>query len=945
MPLNSINELAEASIGATVPNLEHVWPEIQRRLEQDCCQASMDAFKCSLGAVLSGASTTFPACELTSGQLFALCSDAFCVTEDGCLVLDDVCGGLQPSIQLDDRYASATSLEQLISKGAPSLKGCKTLVVEGDVTFCRNVVVKGDVTIRNLSEERRMVPPGSYENMVLDLTVVQVRAPTKDSFWSAYQTKMERDGCSATEIGAFKQHFEVLKFGVSLTLPESMLEPVDSLPRLETLNIHPNADLLAKTVFLKLNGGLGTSMGFDKAKALLTVKQGNSFLDLIARQVDSRQRNFKTNVHFMFMNSFATSTDTLEALMKHTDLGSDWWAELLQSKAPKVNASDLTPASCRSEPAHEWVAPGHGDLYTALAGTGTLDKLIKKGIRYMFVSNADNLASSIDLDILTHFATSGSPFMMEVVDRTEADRRGGHLARCKSSGRLVLRESAQCSVQEESAFQDIARHKYFNTNNLWIDLHALQALLEENHGAMQLPVIKKKKAVDPHDRSSAKVLQLESAAGSAIECFPEATALVVPRQRFSSVKTSSDLLVLRSDAYILTDDNCIILHPDCEGAPPDVRLDGRYRSADAMERLIPKGAPSLRQCKKLVVEGFVRFCRGVVIKGSVTIRNASKERRMVAPGTYENLVLDLTVVECKAPLEACQPTEVLSSGPQEVGMVQVAEMMQAEPQPESAAATVAEGEGEGTAERKKRRKRHGMGQSIFESQPVATTADSGHTKPWVEVECPSQVQSTFESTPKSSTADIVAGKSLQQVPVDPSESSIFESTPTHSIADSGHQASCLLTKAASSAEVQSTFESTPAQTTADASADTAAHAEMTDLATPRCCHGIFESQPSEPVATVTHADIPEKETPDLQDRSVFESQPLKSVASVKHGELWKLAESDQGVFESVPIASKAHAKAGVDAVNSDSEYETDDEYETDEYVTDTEEDSMYDDSS
>jgi hypothetical protein len=515
---------------------------------------------------------------------------------------------------------------------------------------------------------------------------------------------------------------------------------------------------------------------------------------------------------------------------------------------------------------------------------------------------------------------------------------------------------------------------------------------------MQLPVIKKKKALDPHDRSSAKVFQLESAAGSAIECFQGATALVVPRRRFSCVKTSSDLLVLRSDAYTLTDDSCVILHPDCEGAPPDVRLDGRYRSADAMERLIPKGAPSLRQCKKLVIEGFVRFCKGVVIKGNVTIRNASKERRMVAPGTYENLVLDLTVVECKAPLEACHPTEVLGSGPQQVGTAQIAETMLPEARSESTAALVAEGGG--MAERKKRKKRHGLGQTIFESQPVVTTADSGHTQPHVEVECPSLLQSTFESTPKNSTADIVAGKFLQQQPGDPTESSIFESTPTQSVADSGHcEASCPLKKEATCAEVQSTFESTPAQTTADASAvdqampqaaqdrvvfesdpqtslatvraaDTADHAEATDLAIPSvfesepcpsvaavthgdkfmqgeddCCHGVFESQPCDPVATVTYADTAEKETSDLQEQSIFESQPLESLASVKHGALYKLADTEQGVFESMPVASKAHAKAGVDAVASDSEYETDDEYETDEYVTDTEEDSMYDDSS
>ncbi|CAJ1445206.1 unnamed protein product, partial [Effrenium voratum] len=293
-----------------------------------------------------------------------------------------------------------------------------------------------------------------------------------------------------------------------------------------------------------------------------------------------------------------------------------------------VTASDMSPADWSAETAHEWCPPGHGDLYPAMLGSGTLEKLLKKGFsarsqhyrlvlgelcyRYMFVSNSDNLGATMDLKILTHFVHSGAPFMMEVAERTDADKKGGHLAVDKASGGLLLRESAQCPDEDEKEFQNVAKYKFFNTNNLWVDLVALKREFRRNDGALPLPVMKNSKTVDPRDKASTKVLQLETAMGAAIQCFQGASALVIPRSRFAPVKTTNDLLALRSDAYKLTEDFRIVLAPEREGVPPDVKLDGMYKFTapwqrsefpDAMEKLIPNGPPSLINCKKLVVEG------------------------------------------------------------------------------------------------------------------------------------------------------------------------------------------------------------------------------------------------------------------------------------------------------------------------------------------------------
>jgi UDP-N-acetylglucosamine pyrophosphorylase len=237
---------------------------------------------------------------------------------------------------------------------------------------------------------------------------------------------------------------------------------------------------------------------------------------------------------------------------------------------------------------------------------------------------------------LGYFAGSGLSFLMEVAERTASDRKGGHLARRRSNGRLVLRESSQCPKEDETSFQDITRHRLFNTNNLWIRLDHLKAALDRNGGALPLPLITNAKTVDPRDPNSPKVLQLESAMGAAIECFEQAGALLVPRSRFSPVKTTSDLLALRSDAYRVTDDFRLVLDESRCGQPPLVELDAHYKVLADFEGFFPDGAPSLLACDSLKVSGKVCFSAGVICQGRVEFCNASAETRTVAPGTFRD---------------------------------------------------------------------------------------------------------------------------------------------------------------------------------------------------------------------------------------------------------------------------------------------------------------------
>merc|ERR1719506_2501803 len=302
-----------------------------------------------------------------------------------------------------------------------------------------------------------------------------------------------------------------------------------------------------------------------------------------------------------------------------------------------MTAEDYSPASWPAEPEHEWCPPGHGDLYPAMLGSGTLDKLLAAGMKYMFVSNSDNLGATMDISILTYFVSTGAPFMMEVAARTDADKKGGHLAVLKESGGLTLRESAQCPKEDEKAFQDTSKYAYFNTNNLWVDLAQLAGAFDTHGGFLPLPVMKNDKTVDPRDKKSTKGVQLETAMGAAISCFDGATALLIPRSRFAPVKKCDDLIALRSDAYVLTQDFRIELAPARNGVPPLVKLDDAYKFVDAMDALIPNGVPSLIDCTSMKIEGDkVEFAAGVVVKGNVKFINKSDEKKIVAAGIYEN---------------------------------------------------------------------------------------------------------------------------------------------------------------------------------------------------------------------------------------------------------------------------------------------------------------------
>ncbi len=445
---------------------------------------------------------------------------------------------------------------------------------------------------------------------------------------SAFIQKMEKEGLSSTVVDTFTFYYRKVVNGETGLVSERDIEPLrtDDVADASKLKRFEEAGKAAysKAVMIVLNGGLGTSMGLTRAKSLLEVKNNQSFLEITLKQAD------RQDVKLCFMNSFNTHDDTLDAVDRIQPVNPP--LHFLQNRFPKILQDDFAPPSWPEYPNLEWNPPGHGDIYTALYSSGTLQKLLEEDITYAFISNSDNLGATLDDALLGYFVENSFPFMMEISQRGPLDTKGGHLARL-ATGRLILREIAQCPKEDLNSFQNIHYHCFFNTNNIWVNLKVLYDLIQKE-GMVRLPMILNSKTLDPRDIASPSVYQIETAMGAAISLFEGATAVIVGKNRFLPVKTCNDLLVIRSDRYLLTKNATLTPNPDIQAEVITVKLDPTfYGKIDQFDLRFPQNIPSLMACGSLTIKGDVLFEGGVTIKGNVVIKNSKTEQAVIKEGT------------------------------------------------------------------------------------------------------------------------------------------------------------------------------------------------------------------------------------------------------------------------------------------------------------------------
>ncbi|ESW13954.1 hypothetical protein PHAVU_008G240600 [Phaseolus vulgaris] len=368
-------------------------------------------------------------------------------------------------------------------------------------------------------------------------------------------------------------------------------------------------NLLDKLAVLKLNGGLGTTMGCTGPKSVIEVRDGLTFLDLIVIQIENLNSKYGSNVPLLLMNSFNTHDDTQKIIEKYQNSNIEIHT-FNQSQYPRLVVEDFVPLPSKGRTDKDgWYPPGHGDVFPSLSNSGKLDALLSQGKEYVFVANSDNLGAIVDLKILHHLIQNKNEYCMEVTPKTLADVKGGTLISYEE--RVQLLEIAQVEDEHVNEFKSIEKFKIFNTNNLWVNLNAVKRLVEAD--ALKMEIIPNPKEVD-----GIKVLQLETAAGAAIRFFDKAIGINVPRSRFLPVKATSDLLLVQSDLYTL--ENGFVIRNKARTNPenPSIELGPEFKKvSNFLGRF--KSIPSIVELDTLKVAGDVWFGAGVILKGKVSI--------------------------------------------------------------------------------------------------------------------------------------------------------------------------------------------------------------------------------------------------------------------------------------------------------------------------------------
>ena len=388
------------------------------------------------------------------------------------------------------------------------------------------------------------------------------------------------------------------------SLPDfsSLPSPVDS----------KTARQLSKLVVGKLNGGMGTSMGCVGPKSLVMVRDNKSFLDLILEQIEELNQKWNQKIPLLLMNSFYTHEETQAHLS-----GLKFSSEIIgfqQNKFPRLHVESLSPLTPDKWGDQAYYPPGHGDFYQCVWQQGILQRLIDAGREILFISNADNLGAVVDFVILNHMDEFNIPFLMEMTPKTSADVKGGSLY--QQDGKLKLLEIARVPDDKVGEFCDQKKFKVFNTNNIWINLIALEKRL--NQGPLELTVLVNRKNI-----GETPVVQLETAIGSALECFEGAVGLTVSRDRFLPVKKTDDLLLVRSNLFTLNKGQLKINPQRKSQYLPKIELGEFLQNIENFQKSLPI-IPDLVDLEELKIKGDVRFEGTACLKGKVHLEGLKK---------------------------------------------------------------------------------------------------------------------------------------------------------------------------------------------------------------------------------------------------------------------------------------------------------------------------------
>jgi len=414
---------------------------------------------------------------------------------------------------------------------------------------------------------------------------------------------------------------------------------------------------LSQLIVIKLNGGRGLSLGLEHSKSRLVVSNDMTFMDIVVRQIEYLNDLYKVSIPLLLMNSFVTHEDSVKLTKKYENRNIKIY-HFKQSRFPRMRKDTLNPCCSDGKAIHpqEWNPPGSGDVFRSLKRSGYLDKFMKEGKKFAFISNVENIGGipgRVDFKLLNLMKHSENDFLLEVCERISTDHQGGILCHesvlpsnenenpnsakerdpKESRERLGLLELSQVPVDKQSLFS-AKKYKYWNTNSIWIRLDALDEKLKTH--SLNLGIILKAVQTGSHG-----IVQFESPAATSIQSFSKAKLIVVPRYRYWDIKSTAALFLLQSNLYNVDPHTCRVALNETRqfDTIPLVRFGDTFRKfKDYIRRF--KQIPDITELDHLTVSGDVFFGSGVVLKGTVIIVANHGERIDIPDGAIlENNVI------------------------------------------------------------------------------------------------------------------------------------------------------------------------------------------------------------------------------------------------------------------------------------------------------------------
>ncbi|KAL3622381.1 hypothetical protein CASFOL_033792 [Castilleja foliolosa] len=360
-------------------------------------------------------------------------------------------------------------------------------------------------------------------------------------------------------------------------------------------DISETKQLFDKLVVLKVNGSLGTNIGFNGPKCAMEISGGLSCLDLIINQIEALNAKYGCNIPLLLVNASIAHAGILKVLEKH--LNKNIHSVPQNHYHQEYDVNSVPPSGKGRDNNDEMNSVNLAEIFLPLMKSGKLDVLLSQGKEYILLLSDDNLAHVIDpmvLEILNHLIQNNIKFCLEVMPKSSEF------------------EKSNFPVNEEDIPILTPRKNWKFIDTMWMDINSIESLVE-------------RRAVKGHLTIA--------------ELFDQYFALSVPKSRYLPVKATSDLFLLQSDLYTSTE-GTLTRNPARENSvDPSIELGPAFENVNDFRRRF-KSIPSVIGLDSLKVNGDVWFGTDITLKGKVSIHAGLYMKIVIPDGTVlENKII------------------------------------------------------------------------------------------------------------------------------------------------------------------------------------------------------------------------------------------------------------------------------------------------------------------